>query len=122
MSARIRVVKPQSNWHRLLHLLAANGGTLYVSQLYNRKKEGDIKGNMPKMTDYKAIASASMNYENQAEHMGWVIIQRWNNRTWVVLMPKGRTILKALDDGQGWDRDSDKPVEILNPVRISFVA
>ena len=113
MSASSKVYKPESNWHRLVHLLALNGGTLYLAQMYKPKRRSDgtlysidhfIETNgMPKLTEYKLLASQSMRYEQQAMHMGWVTIQRWNNRTWVTLLPKGRSVLKAFRDGKNWD-------------------
>ena len=105
-------IKPNSNWHRLLHLLDANGGTLYLAQLY--KPRGGkathpevITNGMPLMTEFDLIAGPNKRYEKQAQHMGWVSIQRWKNRTWVTLLPKGRTILKALAEGKAWDREAD---------------
>jgi hypothetical protein len=115
MSAKSNVIQPNSNWHRLLHLLDRNGGTLYLAQLYKSKSKGDgkfyspdhpiVTDGMPKMTEYKlALASASMRYERQAERMGWVMVQKWNNRTWVTLLPKGRSVLKALAEGKMWSK------------------
>ena len=116
MSARIVLVQPNSNWHRLLHLLDRNDGTLYKAQLYKPRAGYQpehaevVTDGMPKLTEYSLLASGAMRYEEQAARMGWVSIQRWNNRAWVILLPKGRSILKALRKGESWNRDSDVAV------------
>lgn len=113
MSAKTNLLKPNSNWHRLLHLLDRNEGTLYKAQLYKPKKDRAcdiIVDGMPLMTEYSLLASSAMRYEEQAARMGLVSIQRWNNRAWVILLPKGRSVLKALAEGKSWNKDLDVAV------------
>ena len=114
-------LKPMSNWHRMLTMLERNGGTLYRAQMYqqpewswssatNRSYQTDqhgyvTTGGMPKMTRVSALAPPSYAYEHRAEAMGLVAIQRHKNRKWIVLLPKGRTVLAVLDRGQTWVPD-----------------
>lgn len=113
MSAKTNLLKPNSNWHRLLHLLDRNGGTLYKAQLYKPKAgrvcDIDTDG-MPLMTEYSLLASSAMRYEEQAARMGLVSVQRWNNRAWVILLPKGRSVLKAFTEGNSWNKETDVAV------------
>lgn len=132
MSAKSNVIQPNSNWHRLLHLLDRNGGTLYLAQLYKPKSKGDgklyspdhpiVTDGMPKMTEYSLMLnSAAMRYERQAERMGWVMVQKWNNRTWVTLLPKGRSVLKALAEGKNWNREADVAVRASFKYRSTVI-
>ena len=114
-----KIMKPMSNWHRMLHLLDLNGGTLYKAQIYVPKT--DIKkfvgspdstgrstifydyktrldhqiktDGMPKMTNTTALKPTSYAYEERGHKLGLVVIQRYNNRKYVTLLPKGRDIL-----------------------------
>ena len=100
-------LKPNTNWHRLLHLLDLNQGTLYRAQLYVIKNYYDhvhgrivmspdhlIKTDgMPKMTRTSAFKPASYAYEHRAERFGLVAISHFNNRKYVTLLPKGRDVL-----------------------------
>ena len=110
-------LKPQSNWHRMLTMLNQNGGTLYRAQMYQSKTSmvsstGLVckidhhpyinTGGMPKMTCVSALAPLSYAYEHRAEVFGLVTIRYHKNRKWIVLLPKGRTVLMVLDRGQTW--------------------
>ena len=101
-------IKPRSNWHRMLTMLALNGGMLYPAQIYAPRgstpnNHAYIKtGGLPKMSQVAAFAPLSYAYEHRAENMGLVTIRRHKNRKWVVLLPKGKDVLKMLDDGQTW--------------------
>lgn len=115
-----KIFKPNSNWHRLVHLLDRNGGTLYLAQLYKPRQNQPehpevITDGMPKLTEYELIQYA-MRYEKQAARMGWVNIQQYRNRTWVTILPKGRSVLKAFAAGASWNRESDTPVRILKSI------
>lgn len=113
-------LKPKSNWHRMLKMLELNGGTLYRAQMYQSDATWDsthhilsqvdqhpevITGGMPKMTGVKACMPLSYAYEHRAEKMGLVTIQRHKNRKWIVILPKGKTVLMGLDRGQTWVPD-----------------
>lgn len=113
-------LKPMSNWHRMLTMLDRNDGTLYKAQMYQGKSSvisstGLVRrldphpyvatGGMPKMTGVKASKPLSFAYEHRAEKMGLVAIQYHKNRKWIVLLPKGRTVLMILDRGQTWVPD-----------------
>lgn len=116
-------LKPMSNWHRMLTMLDRNDGTLYRAQMYQQpatmwsearstvykpEQHSDvITGGMPKMTGVKASKPLSFAYEHRAEKMGLIAIQYHNNRKWIILLPKGRTVLMILDRGQSWVPDSD---------------
>lgn len=102
-----KIMKPLSNWHRMLHLLDLNGGTLYKAQIYVSKSYRDhvkmrdvirpdhqIKTDgMPKMTNTAATKPSSYAYEERGHRLGLVSIQRYNNRKYITLLPKGRDIL-----------------------------
>lgn len=117
---RTSPLKPKSNWHRMLTMLDRNGGTLYRAQMYQPKSGWNYKtrkpiqvnnhpdidtGGMPKMTGVSAMAPLSYAYEHRAEKMGLVTIQRHKNRKWIILLPKGKTVLMILDRGQSWVPD-----------------
>jgi len=119
-----RIIKPNSNWHRLVHLLDRNRGTMYLAQLY-KPKRGQAKhpevvtDGMPLMTEFGLLSGPAMRYEAQAERMGFVRIQRQNNRTWITLLPKGRDVLKAFAEGKKWNTQEDRPVfEIHKTVKL----
>ena len=120
-----KIFKPNSNWHRLVHLLDRNGGTLYLAQLY-KPHAGEpqhtdvITEGMPKLTEYSLIGGQDLRYEKVASRMGWVNIQRHRNRVWVTLLPKGRTILKAFTEGNSWNRIDETPVKPLKSVHITI--
>jgi hypothetical protein len=113
-----KIMKPMSNWHRMLHLLDLNGGTLYKAQLYVPKTDiiwdSELDSNsriaytlstrkrpdhliktdgMPKMTNVSAMKPTSYAYEERGHKLGLVFIQRYNNRKYITLLPKGRDIL-----------------------------
>ena len=120
-----KIVKPNSNWHRLVHLLDRNGGMLYLAQLYKPKMgqagHPEVIRDMPLLTEYSLMRGrASMGYERQAERMGWVNIQRRRNRVWVTLLPKGRDVLRAFADGKKWNTQEDRPVLELHKVVINL--
>ena len=117
---------PKSNWHRMLTMLALNGGTLYRAQMYRPKPNimtiVDINGvqqyrsipardihsyidtgHMPKMTNVSAFAPLSYAYEHRAADMGLVAVTRFDNRKWITLLPKGRAVLAMLDAGIAWE-------------------
>lgn len=114
-------LKPMSNWHRMLTMLNLNGGTLYRAQMYQQPatvwsptrramhtpdQHTDIDtGGMPKMTRVSALAPLLFAYEHRAEAMGLVVTRYHNNRKWIILLPKGRTVLTVLDRGQTWVPD-----------------
>ncbi len=108
-----RFLKPNSNWHRLVHLLDRNDGTLYLAQLY-KPKAGQaahpevITDGMPQLTEY-ALLDYRNRYEKQAALMGWVNIQRHRNRTWVTLLPRGREALKAFAKNEVWNTRTSLP-------------
>lgn len=112
-----KLVRQNSNWHRLLHLLDRNGGMLYLAQLYKPRKhqpthDDVITDGMPKMTE-AALLSYAARYEKRAQWLGWVSIQYVNNRSWVTLLPKGREVLKAFRDGKNWDVEKKRPIAKL---------
>ncbi len=114
-----KTMRPMSNWHRMLHLLDLNGGTLYKAQMYVpktdtrtqmvghsqygtpkykytivKRMDHSINTNgMPKMTNVSAMKPASYAYEERGHKLGLVCIQRYNNRKYITLLPKGRDIL-----------------------------
>lgn len=109
------LIKPKSNFHRLLTMLHLNGGSLYPAQLYAaRGSKPDNHtyidtGGMRKMSCVSAFSPLSYAYEHRAEDMGLVTIQRHKNRKWVVLLPKGRDVLlNVLDWGHAWDYKDSK--------------
>ncbi len=121
---KVNIFKPNTNWHRLLHLLDRNGGMLYIAQLYKPRKhqashDDVITDGMPKMTE-ASLLSYESRYEQRADWMGWVDVQKRNNRVWVTLLPRGRDVLKAFEAGQKWDRLEDQAVTELNDVTINF--
>ncbi len=111
-------LKPQSNWHRMLKMLNLNGGTLYRAQMYQSKKYMTSSsghtfqidnhpyihtGGMPKMTCVSAMAPLDYAYEHRAEAFGLVVIRYHKNRKWIILLPKGYTVLREyLDQGRDW--------------------
>lgn len=117
-----KILKPKSNWHRLVHLLDRNGGMLYIAQLYKPRQNQPehpevIRDGMPQLTEYSLMRGrAAMGYERQAERMGWVNIQRYRGRVWVTLLPKGRSVLKAFEVGASWNSESNEPVRILQSI------
>lgn len=120
-----KILKPKSNWHRLVHLLDRNRGTLYLAQLYKPKMgqagHPEVIRDMPLLTEYSLMRGrGSMGYERQAERMGWVNIQKHRNRVWVTLLPKGRSVLKAFEVGASWNSESNEPVRILQSIHKTF--
>lgn len=125
------VLKPNTNWHRMLHLLDLNQGTLYRAQLYvpkmnvRFKATGDYYKNgspkhkmvggmtpdhnirtdgMPKMTNVAANKPTSYAYEHRADRMGLVAVSRYNNRKYVTLLPKGKDVLdNFFRKGKKWE-------------------
>lgn len=102
-------IKPRSNFHRLLTMLHLNGGTLSPIHFYAaRGSKPDNHqwvdtGGMRKMSMVSPFKPLSFHYEHRAEDMGLVTIQRYKNRKWVVLLPKGRDVLlRVLDGGHTW--------------------
>ena len=122
MSAKPKVFKPLSNWHRLVHLLDLNGGTLYKAQLYKPRANYQpdhpevITDGMPLLTERNLLSYAAR-YEMQASHMGWVTIQKHHNRAWVTLLPRGRSALKTFRDGKNWDVESQCAIASLHKFR-----
>ena len=112
-----KIMKPLSNWHRMLHLLDLNGGTLYKAQMYVSKTrynaacclvstpDHSIKTDgMPKMTNVSAMKPTSYAYEERGHKLGLVAIQRYKNRKYVTLLPKGRDILnRFFRQGLKWE-------------------
>ena len=117
-----KIVKPNSNWHRLVHLLDRNRGTLYLAQLYKPKTgqagHPEVIRDMPLLTEYSLMRGrGAMGYERQAERMGWVNIQRHRNRVWVTLLPKGRSVLKAFEVGASWNTETNEAGKISQSFR-----
>ncbi len=110
-------LKPNTNWHRMLHLLEINQGTLYRAQLYVAKTRYNAQGarisqpehpirtyGMPKMTNVSAFKPTSYAYEHRAEKYGLVAISRYNNRKYITLLPKGRDVLdNFFRKGKKWE-------------------
>ena len=126
----VTYLKPNTNWHRLLHLLELNQGTLYRAQLYAPKSytkkqlidpvsfgspvykytnaispDHPIRTDgMPKMTRTAAFKPSSYAYEHRAEKYGLVAISRYNNRKYITLLPKGRDVLdNFFRKGKKWE-------------------
>ncbi len=116
-------LKPCSYWHRMLKMLNLNGGTLYRAQMYQSKSGWNYKtrkpiktndhpyihtGGMPKMTNVAAMAPRKYAYEHRAEDMGLVTIRYHKNRKWIILLPKGYSVLREyLDQGRTWNPKTD---------------
>jgi len=118
----LKVMKPDSSWHRMLDILDLNGGTLYRAQMYKERRikynsatqqfqwvinHDDVKTAMLKLTSRDGMTGTRNQWETIGAIFELVTLEWKNNRKLITITQKGRDVLEAFRNDKEWAVDKE---------------